>query len=125
MFKKIISVLLAILVINLATVAFAGTNTEKEAKFTERVKSEIAKLGTGRDAKIEIKLKDGTKLKGYLSEAGNEQFIVTDSKSGQSTPVYYPQVQKAKGNNFSKRLVIGAAIVGFIIVIGVLAAKSK
>ena len=125
MFKKILSVLLVVLVMNLANFAFAGTKTEKEVKFAEKVRSEITRLGTGTDAKIEIKLKDGTKLKGYVAEANNDQFIVTDSKSGQSTLVSYPQVQKAKGNNFSKRVIFGVAIVGAIIIVAILAAKAK
>src|SRR4051812_24318295 len=66
MFKKYLTTVLAVLVLNLAfgATAFAGTDGEKEAKFAEKVKADVAKLGTGKDARVEVKLKDGTKLKG-------------------------------------------------------------
>jgi hypothetical protein len=37
------------------------------------VKEGIHKLGTGLDARIEVKLRDKTKLKGYVSEAGEDK----------------------------------------------------
>ncbi len=56
MFKKLLSLMLAILIINLglAQTVAAHTNPEKEAKFAEKVKAGIAKLGTGTDARVGI-----------------------------------------------------------------------
>jgi len=125
MVRKTLSALLAVLVINLGILATGSDNKDKEAKFTEKVKTEITKLGTGTDAKIKLKLKDGTKLKGYVSDANAEQFTVTNAKTGVSTPVSYAQVQTAKGNNLSKGVIIGLGVLAFIIVISVLAASSK
>ena len=119
MLKKTISLTVAVLVMNLSIFAFAVPN-EKEARFAEKVKSEIAKLGTGTDAKIKIKLKDGTKLKGYISEADNQRFVITDAKTGKQTPVSYPQVQTAKGNNVSSgvKILIGVvALVALVIIL--------
>lgn len=46
---------------NLAVVgAFAETKEEKEAKSAEKVKAQVIKLATGTDARIQVKLKDGT-----------------------------------------------------------------
>ncbi len=79
--KKITTLIVVTLLIQMLFVhsAFAGT---KEEKFAERVKTEIAKLGTGTDAKIKLKLKDGTKIKGYVMEADEDQFVVMNSKTG-------------------------------------------
>jgi hypothetical protein len=68
MFRKFVSLALVGLLLNLTFYSTATANTEQDAKFAEQVKANIAKLGTGKDAKVEIKLKDGTKLKGYVSE---------------------------------------------------------
>jgi hypothetical protein len=118
MLKKIVSGLLMLLVMNIATVAFASGNAEKEAKFTEKVKNEIARLGVGIDAKVKVKLKDGTKLKGYISEANNEQFVVVDS-NGKAASVPYPQAKQVKGNNLSTgakiAIGIGIAVVALLI----------
>ncbi len=111
MLKKMMSALLMFLMMNLATVAFASSKEEKEAKFAEKVKSEISKLGVGNDAKVQVKLKNGTKLKGYISEVNNESFVVVDSQ-GNATNVPYPQAKQVKGNNWSTgvKIVIGVGI---------------
>ena len=111
MFKKYLIVVLTFLVLNLSlsSVAFAETKPEKEAKFAEKVKVNVTKLGMGTDAKIQVKLKDGTKLKGYISQINENSFVVTDEKTGVATEIPYPKAKQVKGNNLST----GAAIAIF------------
>ncbi len=112
MLKKICSVVLAALLLQSAAVpAFAKSDAEKEARRAEKVRTQLAKLGTGKDALISLELRDKTKLKGYISEAGAESFVVTDS-AGRATTVAYPQVNKAQGNNLSTgaKIAIGIGI---------------
>ena len=79
MLKRIISMSLIVLVMNLAVATvFAETKEEKDAKFAEKVKANITKLGTGTDAKIQVKLKDGTKLKGYVNQINENSFVVVN-----------------------------------------------
>lgn len=99
----------------------------KEEKFAGKVKTEIAKLGTGTDAKVKIKLKDGKKIKGYIVEANENQFVVMDSKTGQAVPVAYPQVGQAKGNNLStgvKILLYAGIAVAIILVVTIIAGSQ-
>jgi hypothetical protein len=129
MFKKFLSLALITLVINLAcgASAFASTNSEKEARLIEKVKSSITKLGTGTDARVEVKLRDKTKLKGYISEIGEDYFVVTDAKTGTATTVAYPQVKQVKGNNLSTgaKIAIGVGVViGVLLLIGLIGAMS-
>ena len=112
MFKKVCSVLLSALLLQAAAVpAFAGTEAEKEARRAEKVRAQVVKLGTGKDALVRVELRDKTKLEGYVSEVGAESFVVTD-KTGKATTVAYPQVGKAKGNNLSTgaKIAIGIGI---------------
>ena len=113
MFKKYLNLILAILLINLSLTTFAlgETTAEKEAKFAEKVKTQIIKLGTGKESKVEVKLKDGTKLKGYVSQVNENSFIVTDEKTGTSTEVSYPQAKQVKGNNLSTGVKVTIALV--------------
>jgi hypothetical protein len=122
--KRVISLILIVLLTQLFFVrpTFAGT---KEEKFAEKVKTEIAKLGTGQDAKIKVKLKDGTKIKGYVSEISESQFTVINEKTGQATQVPYPQVKQAKGNNLSGGVVIAIAVVAAIAFIIFAASQLK
>ena len=128
MFKKYLTLILTILFINLSfsTVALAETKPEKDAKFAAKVKLQIAKLGAGTESKVEVKLKDGTKLKGYVSNISAESFSVTDAKTGAITEVPYPNAKQVKGNNLSQKVafIIGVGlIVGFIAIL-VVAGRS-
>lgn len=121
MYIKISSILLAVLLANMAypSRAFAGDKPEKEGQLAQKVKSEIAKLGTGPDARVEVKLRDKTKLRGHISEVGNESFAVVDGKTGAATTVTYPQVKQVKGNNLSTgaKIAIGIGIVVVVLLI--------
>ena len=127
MFKKVFAVLLSALLLQAAAVpALAGTRAEKEARRVEKVRAQLAKLGTGADARVKLELRDETKLEGYISEAGPESFVVVN-KAGVATKVAYPQVVKAKGNNLSTgaKIAIGIGIgAGVTLLIVLLIAAS-
>jgi hypothetical protein len=131
MLKKFLSLALVGLLINLVSVSpvYAGSKEEKQARFAEQVKRGVLKLGTGTDARVEVKLRDKTKLKGYISEAGEDSFTVVDAKLGVATTVAYPQVKQVKGNNLSSgariALAVGLAIASLIVVFCVAAAVSN
>jgi len=112
MFKKILCVIVAGVLLSVAgvTPAYAGS---KEDRLAEKVKEGISKLGTGPAARIEVKLLDKTKLKGYVSEAGEQSFVIVDEKTGATSTVPYSQVQQAKGNNLSKaaKIAIGVGVI--------------
>ncbi len=123
MFKKLLSfVLLGLLVLGgFSQPVAASTNPEKEAQFVEKVRAGIAKLGTGTEARVEVKLRDKRKLKGYIGEAGADSFTVIDAKTGVATAVPYPQVKGVKGNNLSEgariAIVVGLVAVAIISVV--------
>ena len=116
--KKTISFLTITLLLNFvfATSIFAKN---KEAEFTEKVKTQISKLGIGQDARVKLKLKDGAKIKGFISEIGDSQFVVTNSETGQVTQVAYPNVKQVKGNNLSTgvKIAIGVAVLIAVVLI--------
>jgi hypothetical protein len=123
MFKKYFTPILTILVFNLFLGSSAFANT-KEDKFTAKVKSEITKLGAGKEARVEVKLKDKTKLKGYVSQINENNFVVVDDKTGSATEVPYPNAKQVKGNNLSTgvKIAIGVAVVFVVVlVIGLIA----
>ena len=117
--NRYIAALLAVLLFaaGSATPASAGTRAEKEAKFAAKVREGISGLGTGPDARIKVKLRDKSKLVGYVSHVGDTDFTVVDA-AGRETSVQYPDVAQVQGNNLRTRwkVVIGAAIVAGIII---------
>lgn len=128
MFKKVLSLALVGFLLSVAgpRTGYARSKEEKATRFAEKVKEGISKLGTGAEARIEVKLWDKTKLKGYVSEAGEDSFVIVDEKTGGTSTVTYAQVKQVKGNNLSTaaEIAIGVGVILLPIVI-VLALISK
>lgn len=125
---KILSLALAGLMMNVcaAAPANAASAGEKQARFAEKVRAGIAKLGTGEAARVEVRLRDRTKLKGYVGEATADYFTVVDG-AGKANRVAYPQVGGVKGHNLSEgaRIAIVAGIVVASIFIALAAAGGS
>jgi hypothetical protein len=123
MLKKMITVLLICLVMNLTTnIAFAGiSKEEKAAKKIAKIKADVTSLGTGADAKIEVKLHDKTKLKGYITEVKTDSFVLMNDKTGATNEVPYSQAKQVKGNNLSTgaKVAIGFGIFAVLIIAAV------
>ena len=62
----------------------------------------MAKFGLGDKARVTVKLRDKSKLQGYISQKGEESFSITDSKSGHASIVAYRDVTDLKGKGLSK-----------------------
>ena len=116
MIKRSCSLIVACL-LTLSTIAHqttsASSKPDKDAQFAQKIKAAIVQLGTGQTSQVSIKLRDKTKLTGYVSEIGDHSFVVTDLKSAETKTVAYPEVVQVKGNNLSTRTkwIITAAVV--------------
>jgi hypothetical protein len=102
MFKRILSLSISVLFLN--AVAFnvaarANVRQEAQAANIERVKEGVRKLGIGPEARVEVKLLDGRKFKGYIKDSYDDNFIVVDQKSRADITVDYSQVKEIKGKN--------------------------
>jgi len=121
MFRKLATLLLVVCIINLAGVrlAYAESKEEKHARFAEKVKANVQKLGTGESTRVKVRLRDQSKLEGYISDASADTFTITNRKTGVATTVAYPQVKSIEGNNLSTgaKIAIGAGIAAAIIFI--------
>ena len=135
MLKKVLSLVLTVLLINAVAVSssYARSQDQQTPKI-EKVKENVRKLGVGEEARVEVKLHDGRKLKGYIQEAGEDNFTVIDSKSGTATTVAYSQVKELKGTNRSTAAKVGinvakgvgivAAVAGIALLFGIVIAKG-
>ena len=116
MLKKLFSFALVVLLVFVASeslifhdVARAGQSD----RVAQKVKADVAKRGTGPKAKVTVKLKDNTKLKGYISDASNDSFTLADAKSGQTRTLSYQDVTEVKkpgGLSWPAKIGIGVGI---------------
>jgi uncharacterized integral membrane protein len=129
MLTRATSLLLVFLMINIAgaNLAFAGDLNEKKLTKSERkikkraesIKKGVKKLGVSKDSIVKVKMRDKTKIKGYISQIDEDSFTVTD-KTGQSTVIEYTKAKQIKGNNLHAgvwiAIGVGAAIVLILLI---------
>ncbi|HYJ45651.1 MAG TPA: hypothetical protein VEV81_03485 [Pyrinomonadaceae bacterium] len=114
MFRTFLSLLLVGLLVQgvSGAPAFAAQKNDN-AQATEKVKQKVAKMGTGAKARVSVRMKDGRKLKGFISEAGSNDFTVRDRDSGAPTTLAYTDVAKVednRGHSTMRNLLIGVGI---------------
>jgi len=127
MFKKCLSLVfigLLTFAVNLKFIsAQSDTNNSVEVNKVEKIKTTVNRRGTGEKSKVVVKMKNGTKLKGYISQTGEDSFDLTDSKTKQTTAVAYGDVAQVKKQGLSKgakiALGIGIAAAVTVVVLGV------
>ena len=87
------------------------------------MKEGVIKLGVGKDSLVKIKLRDKTKIKGYISQINETNFVVVD-EAGNGHIVEYKNTKQIKGNNLHAGVWvaigvgIGIAIVFIVVAIG-------
>ncbi len=128
MIKKCLSVALIGLMLfftNLQSIN-AQTNNGNNAATVEKIKANVTKRGTGEKARVNVKMLNGTKMKGFISQAGDDSFTLTDSKTKQTSTLAYSEVAQVKGTGLSTgaKILIGVGIAVGITAI-VIAASPK
>ena len=93
--------------------AFASSPPEKESRYTQKIKASLLELGTGDATRVTVRLKDKTKLTGYVKEVGDGSFVIADPATASATTVPYPDIVQVKGNNLSTgaKIAITVAII--------------
>jgi hypothetical protein len=98
----------------------ASAQAQQAAGSAEKARAEVRKLGANPRRRVEVRLLDGTKLKGSIDAAGDESFTLTDAKTGATRTLAYADVARVKkpGGGLSARswIIIGAAATAAVIV---------
>jgi len=115
MSKKSLSWFIAalLLLIPVAPTTSAQPQKEKAVLSIEQAKLQVAKLGLGEKARATIIMKDGSKTKGYVYRAGEDDFIIRDRKTDAPTTIRYADVARVKpdrGHSTAKHLGLGIGI---------------
>lgn len=87
-----------------------NSQTKRQLK-TQKIREKIAKLGVGEAVRIRVELENRTTYRGYLKEAGEEDFVIID-KQGTANSVRYSDVDRIGGKNLSTgaKIAIGIGI---------------
>jgi uncharacterized protein YdeI (BOF family) len=122
MFKRTFVIVLVVVVACMCARAQAQSETDGQAPAHQRqaasVKAVVQKMGVGQASEVRIKLRDGTQLRGHISQIENDSFRITDQGSNKVTSVTYADVQSMKGKGMSTRTKV---LIGVGVGVGVLA----
>ena len=100
-------------VLFIASISMPVTAQQPNSNGIEKIKAKVAKLGVGEKAKATVILKDGTKKKGYIGQAGGDDFVLRDRKTDSPTTIRYTDVTKVesnKGHSTARNLALGIGI---------------
>lgn len=121
--KTFVMLLSGVLTLTAFGVRPARAQSAQDAELAARARADISRLGTGEKARVEVRLRDDTRLKGYVSAAGTDSFTLTNRETGASQTVAYADVSKVKksGGGLSTRTwVILGAVAATLVVVGII-----
>jgi len=115
--KKYAAITLSLIItaLNLAlpSQATAQSNTD-----IEKVRARVQMLSASRDSQVEVRFRDKTKVKGYITSVEPASFNLKDSKAGTSQSIAYSEVDSVSkaGDGVSTKtwLIIGGIAAGVV-----------
>jgi sRNA-binding regulator protein Hfq len=90
---------LAIVLTSFGPVARAqsGLNTETKAK------AEVVNRLNKKETRVKVKLRNGSAVKGRITQSGENSFTLTDEKTGSHSDIAYADVLNVEGRGMSKK----------------------
>ena len=121
MLKQTVSFALAAALVcaTAARPALARTQGEKEARRVEKVRERAAKFHARGTRRVVVKLKDGRKLQGRVSDVFHDDFVLADAKARTSSTIRYDEVKEvrhARPDHQWVGPVVGLALLGILAV---------
>lgn len=118
MLQRYLSIVLVGLLAFGANTSFVFAQTDNN---TEKVKAEVLKRGVNQKKRVRVKMLNGSKIKGYISQIGDDSFSLSNSKTNQPTVIAYRDVEKIESGGLSGGarvgIIVGAAVGGTLLVL--------
>lgn len=117
MFRRTFAIMLSgLLLLTAFGYQGAGAQSIGDQQATEKVRTKVQRMGVGVNARVEVKLKDQSQFRGYISDANDDSFTVVQRGTGSSKTVSYADASSVKkaGSGISAKtwIIIGAAAAG-------------
>ena len=113
MIRKLLAASLVALLAQAQFAAAATAAPPKQAQSGADVRATIDRAGIGEKARLTVWLRDGRKVKGYVAERRDAEFVLRDRKTDAPTIVPFGDVTKAdinRGHSTARNTAIGVAI---------------
>jgi hypothetical protein len=114
MLRKSLALALSVILIHTCAAAPLNASAQAGSKPThvEEIRSKVAVAGVSSEKIVEVRLKDGTKLKGHITNIQEDSFDLSVLPNGEKKSILYTDVSKL-GTSWSTKkavLVIGVVI---------------
>jgi small nuclear ribonucleoprotein (snRNP)-like protein len=102
----------ALVLSTLGPAARAQSNLNAETK----AKTEVVERLNKKETRVKVKLRNGSEVKGRLTQSGDNSFTLTDEKTGNRSDIAYADVVNVEGRGMSKKkktfiaIGVGAAV---------------
>ena len=113
MSRKLLTAALVALVAFTQTAVPATATPSKQAQPSAEVRAKIDRAGIGEKAKVTVWRRDGSKIKGYVAERRETEFVLRDRKTDAPTIIQYADVTKAdinRGHSTARNTALGVGI---------------
>ena len=88
----------AIVLSSFGPTARAQSNLNKETK----AKTEVVDRLNKKETRVKVKLRNGSEVKGRITQSGENGFTLTDEKTGSRSDIVYADVLNVEGRGMSK-----------------------
>ena len=121
MHNRILSTVLAVLLINLISYAQARVDEKpNDDKAADKIFSTVFRLGVDGSRLVKVILRDGTELTGYIRDINDDDFVLVGDGSGTVNKLTYRQVKQVKPYQSRGKKV--GSVLGYVLFFGVIAA---
>jgi len=115
--KKNLAIMLSVFVFVLPFCLPVNVTAQSNAA-AEKARTQVQTLSSNRDKKVEVKLRDKTTYKGYITAIEPDSFTLADAKNSNPQKFLYAEVEDVKkvGGGLSTKswLIIGGVAAGTI-----------
>ena len=124
MHRRILSAVLAVLLMNLVCYAQTGAATAKEDKEADTVYSTVFRLGVDGSRPVKVTMRDGIELIGYIREINDDDFALVADENSAVNRLTYRQVKNVKpykskgrklGSALAYGLLFGVIVANFVV----------
>ena len=122
--KRTLTTLFVVIAIALCPLAPAA-RAQQQFDETVKVKSEVVNRLNKKEERVKVKLRNGSEVKGRITQTSDNGFIVTDEKTHAKTDIAYVDVKSVEGRGMSKTKKIliatgiGAGVLAILVIIAV------
>jgi hypothetical protein len=117
--REAISFLVSVLIVLASCLGPVRAQTTSEREI-DAIKQDVSRLYSATDKKIAVKMRSGTRLKGYIRAVGSDTFTLR-TRPNSDTEVRYADVARVSRTGLSKgqKIAIFGGIMGAAVVAGI------